>query len=70
MHIKHHIGKTKFLPVNNECTPTLAIIRNPIKTDEVLEAKNISHCLFSEPSPKVVTRDLTFLGDTKFTLIT
>jgi hypothetical protein len=31
--------------------------------DEVLEAKNISH-------PKVVPRDLTFLGDMKSTSIT
>jgi hypothetical protein len=39
MHIKDHIRKTKFLPVHNECHPLLAIIGNPIKTDQVLEAK-------------------------------
>ncbi len=70
MHIKHHIGKTKFLLVNNECCLALAIIRDSIQTDEVFEAKNISHCLFSEPNPKVVPRDLTFLGDMKSTSIT
>jgi hypothetical protein len=65
MDIKHHIGKTKFLPVINECSLALAIIHDPIMTDEVLETKNIRHCLFCEPNPKVIPRDLTFLGDTK-----
>jgi hypothetical protein len=70
MHIKHHIGKTELLLVNNERSPPLAIIRDPIQTDEVLVAKNISHSLFSKSNPKVVPRDLTFLGDTKSTSIT
>ena len=70
VHIKHHIGKTKFLPVNNKCRSALAIIRDLLMTDGMLEAKNVSHCLFSEPNPKVVPRDLTFLGDTKSTSIT
>jgi hypothetical protein len=70
MHVEHYIGKTELLPVNNECSPPLAIIRDPIQADEDLEAKNISHCSFSEPNAKVVPRDLTFLGDTKSTSIT
>jgi hypothetical protein len=70
MHVKHHIGKAKFFSVNNECRPVLAIIRDPIQKDKVLEAKNIRHCFFNEPNPKVVSRDLTYLGDTKSTSIT
>jgi hypothetical protein len=56
--------------VNNECCLALTIIRDSIHPDEVLEAKNISHCSFSEPNPEVVPRDLTFLRDTKSTSIT
>jgi hypothetical protein len=70
MHNKEHIRKTKFLPVHNECRLPLAIRGNPIKTDQVLEAKNIGHCPFSEPNSKIITKNLTFLGDTKSTVIT
>ncbi len=70
MHIKEHIRKTKFLPVDNECRPPLAITGNPIKTDQILGLKNISHYLFSEPNPKIITKNLTFLGNTKSTAIT
>ncbi len=70
MHIKDHIRKTKILPVHNECHTLLAIIGNPIKTDQVLEAKYISHGPFSEPNPKIITKNLTFLGDRKSTAIT
>jgi hypothetical protein len=70
MHIKDHIRKTEFLPMHNECHTPLAIIGNPIKTDQVLEAKNINHCPLSELNPKIITKNLTFLGDTKSTAIT
>ncbi len=71
MHIKDHIGKTTFLLVHNECCPPLAIIDHPInKTDQVLEAQNISHYPFSEPNPEIITKNLTFLGNLKSTAIT
>ena len=70
MHIKHHVRKTELLSVNNERCLALTIIRDSIHPDEILEAKNISHCSLSEPNPEVVPRDLTFLGDPKSTSIT
>ena len=70
VHLKQQVRQSKSTAMHNKCGINLAVIRNPVALDEVLEAYDVGYSLAAEPDLVLVPRNLALVGNLEAPTIT